>query len=154
MVPFVQTAPSRCCREIRPRLKPARRGHIPRQDLGPSLLMAGEGLAAWREMKRLPIREKAGELVLRHARPGPYVAGVHMNELGRGVITDAAIRMRRDRAQAAGLDVRQPNVHGFTQHVLAVLGNTARATSQHAVGGWRAVGRDDVDGELHLGRIR
>ena len=101
VVPFVQTAPSRCCREIRPRLKPARRGRIPRQDLGPSLLIAGEGLAAWREMKRLPIREKAGELVLRHARPGPYVAGVHMNELGRGVVTDAAIRMR-SRSRAGG----------------------------------------------------
>ena len=48
-------------------------------------------------------------------------------------------RMRVDR------DVRQVEIHGLAEHVLAVLGDRARAAAEHRVGRGRAIGGSDMD---------
>ena len=118
------------------------------EDLGFRLLVAGERLVVGRQVHRLAVREQRHELPAGHARPGAHAAGVEMHEgMGRVRIeADAAVlEAHADRAHPGHVDVRQVEIERLAGHVLAELGDGARAPPQHGVGLRRPIGRDDVD---------
>src|SRR5690606_1361376 len=94
------------------------------------------------------VRKQAGKLLTAHTRPGAYTSHIQMDKRrARGwIVSDAAnLHLHCDLAQRLELHARDIEVHGLAQHVLAVLRNALAARSQHAVGGWRTIGRYDVN---------
>ncbi|MCY1244055.1 hypothetical protein D9M72_571080 [compost metagenome] len=109
-------------------------------------------------MKRLPLRENAGQFLARHPRPRPHVSDVEMHEgrSGGGVVADPTdLHLHGDLPQPSEFHAWNVEVHGLSQHVLAVLGDpgAARTAAQHVIGGGRAVGGDDVDVVLGPGTL-
>ena len=82
------------------------------------------------------VREHLGELVMRHARPVPHAADVHMHErpAGARIEADAAALQAQARgAQIVELGVRNEEVDRLADSVLAVLRDAARAAAQHVL---------------------
>ena len=122
-----------------------------RQDLGLGQLVARQGAAISGDVHGLLIGEQPHELVARHARPGADRSDIEMDE-GRvrvWIEADAAtLQTHPDLADSRRGHVGQVEVHRLAEHVLAVLGDGARATAQHGVGVGRAIGGHDVEGLL------
>ncbi|MGY4482350.1 hypothetical protein ACVWWR_001541 [Bradyrhizobium sp. LM3.2] len=94
------------------------------------------------------VREDAGELVMRHARPVPDAAGVQMHEGrtgGRIEADAAALKAQAGKADLLQRHARNVEVHRMSQHVLAEARHPGGAAAEHGVGGGRAVGGDDLD---------
>ena len=123
-------------------------------DVGERERIAGERLSVGRDMDGAAVREDAGELVVRHARPVAHAADVHVDEGARIEADAAALEPKACDAQLLDRNAGNLEVDRLAEHVLAELGDAARAPAQHRVGGRRAVRRDDVDRllGLHLAR--
>ena len=94
----------------------------------------------------LTLRQHARELYLRHARPMPHAARIHVHEGGAGCRIKADATALGPQACFAQLLERHAwdvEIDGLAQHVLAELGDPARASPQHRVGFGRAVSADD-----------
>src|SRR5437588_6149771 len=99
-------------------------------------------------MDRAAVREDAGELVMRHARPVPDAAGVEMHERragGRVEADAAALEAQAGEANLLQRHARNVEVHRMPQHMLAEACHTGGAATEHGVGGGGAVGGDDLD---------
>ncbi len=93
-------------------------------------------------------------MLARDLGPVAHAAGVEMHPgiVGVGVIADAArLQAQTDVADRGDRDVGDREVHRPAAHMLAVLGDTARAPRQHGVGAWGTIGRDDMDGSAGAG---
>src|SRR5216683_6773593 len=94
------------------------------------------------------VREHLGELIVRHSRPVPNAAGIEMDE-GRSrcrVEPDAAaLQAKPGEADLLKRYVRNVEIHGVAEHVLAEAGYPRRSAAQHGVGRGGAVRRDDLD---------
>ncbi len=119
-----------------------------RQDLGLGQLVACQGAAISGDVHGLLIGEQPHELVARHARPGADRSDIEMHE-GRvrvWIEADAAtLQAHPDLADSRRGHVGQVEVHRLAEHVLAVLGDGARAAPQHGVSVGRAIGGHDVE---------
>ena len=125
-----------------------------RLDLGPRFFIARHGLAARRQMHGLAIREQTRKLVLAHARPGPDIADVQMDERrasGRIIADAAPLQAHGDLAHTRHWDVQIMHVHRLSEHVLGKFRDGLGAAAQHGVGLGRAIGGDHVDGLLRAG---
>src|SRR5262245_66028445 len=88
------------------------------------------------------------ELLLRHARPVPHAAGIHVYEGSArgGVEADtAALGAQACRAQLLERNARNVEIDRLAEHVLAELGHAARAPAQRRVGRRRTVSTNDPD---------
>ena len=98
-------------------------------------------------MHRFAVGEEPHEFVVVHARPGPHIADVEMDEgrARRRIIADAAaLHAHADFANLRHRHSRHGGVHRFAQHVLGIFGDGARPGAQHGVCLWRAIGGDDM----------
>jgi hypothetical protein len=143
------------------------------EDLGPRLLVAGERLVVGRQVHRLPSGNSAMSCprVMRgQARTLP-ASRCTKEWSGVRIEADAAVlEAHSDGAHPRHVDVRKVEIERLAGHVLAELGDGARAPPQHGVGLGRPIGRNDVDrlaradravdlpddveeARLHLGRL-
>ena len=100
------------------------------------------------------IGEQADELAAVHARPMAHAAGIEMHEgrVGARVIADtAALHAQADRADALRRHVRQIEIDGLAERMLALLRHIAGAPAQGLVGLRRAIGGDDMYGLARAG---
>ena len=117
-------------------------------DVGLGQLIALQRRAVGRNVDGAAVREHAGELVMRHARPVPDAAGVQMHEGragGRIEADAAALQAQAGEADLLQRHARNVEVHRMPQHVLAEARHAGGAAAEHRVGGGRAVGGDDLD---------
>ena len=94
--------------------------------------------------------ERSAELQLRdHVLPEPDAAGVDVDEIGIGIVADAAqLQRARRTAQVVQLHPRYADVDRLADHVQAARRHPragAAACAQHRVRGGRAVPGDDVE---------
>ena len=94
------------------------------------------------------IGEYLDQLIVGHARPVADAAGVEMDERRsrRRVEADAAALQAKPReTDLLERHVRNVQVHGVAEHVLAETGHPRRTAAKHGVGGGGAVGGNDLD---------
>src|SRR5580704_742001 len=91
-------------------------------DLGERQRVTLQRFAVARDLHGLAVREHTYELLVAHARPHPYAAGIHVDErrAGRRIEADAAARKpQADLAQMFEVNARDVEIHGAAEHVLA-----------------------------------
>ena len=94
------------------------------------------------------VREHPGQLIVGHPRPVADAAGVEMDERrsGRRVEADAAaLQAKPGETDLLKRNVRNVEIHGVAEHVLAEAGHAGGPAPQHGVGGGGAVGGNDLD---------
>ncbi len=94
------------------------------------------------------VREYPDQLVVGHARPVPDAAGIEMDERrsrSRIEADAAALQPQAGEADLLQRHVRNEEVHGVAEHMLAEARHPGRTAAQHGVGGGRAIGGDDLD---------
>ncbi len=94
------------------------------------------------------IREDACQLVVGHARPVADAAGIEMDERrSRGWIEADAAALQAEPGETDLLKrhVRNEEIHGVPEHVLAEAGDAGGTATEHGVGGGGAVGGNDLD---------
>src|SRR5206468_3613031 len=92
-------------------------------------------------------REGAGLRAL----PLAHAAGVHVHEVGAGVVANATGAHGQGRAvQVRQVDTLDADVDGLAQHVLAARGDLVAALVQHGVGLRRTVAGDDLEAARRL----
>ncbi len=113
-----------------------------------SLVITRQRLAIGGKVNGVAVREDANEFLAAHARPCTDIADIHMDEgrTGGRVEADAAdLHLHADLTKAGELHAGNEKVHRLAERVLAVLGNTLGARTQHAIGLRRAESGNDVD---------
>ena len=117
-------------------------------DLGAGKLIALQRVAVGGNMHGAAVREYADQLIVGHARPVTDAAGIEMDE-GRSrcrIESDAAaLQAEPGEADLLKRHVRNVEIHGVAQHVLAEARHARRTAAEHGVGGGGAVGGNDLD---------
>ena len=117
-------------------------------DVGAGQLIALQRIAIGGQMHGASVREHPGELIVGHARPVTDAAGIEMDEgrsRGRIEADAAALQAEPGGADLLKRHVRNVEVHGVAEHVLAEARHAGGAAAEHGVGGGGAVGGDDLD---------
>ena len=117
-------------------------------DLGAGQLISLQRRAVGRDMHGAAVREYPGQLVVGHARPVADAAGVEMDERrsrGRIEADAAALQAKPGEADLLQRHVRNEEIHGVAEHVLAEARHAGGAAAEHGVGGGGAIGGDDLD---------
>ena len=94
------------------------------------------------------VGEYAGQLIVGHSRPVTNAAGVEMDERRSRcrIESDAAtLQAQPGVADLLKRYVRNEEIHGVAEHVLAEAGHPRRTAAKHGVGGGGAVGGNDLD---------
>src|SRR5258705_11604641 len=97
------------------------------------------------------VREHLGELIVRHSRPVPNAAGIEMDERRSRCRIEpdaAALQAKPGEADLLKRYVRNVEIHGVAEHVLAEAGHPRGTAAEHGVGGGGAVGRGCPDSGL------
>lgn len=86
-----------------------------------------------------------------HASPGADGAGIQMNEVGFGIIANAALAERhRHVPNSLCCKTRKPNVNSLPPHMKTVGSNLAASGGQHSVGSRCSVSGDDIDRSRYI----
>src|SRR5258708_40006750 len=94
------------------------------------------------------VREHLGELIVRHSRPVPNAAGIEMDERRSRCRIEpdaAALQAKPGEADLLKRYVRNVEIHGVAEHVLAEAGHPRGTAAPHGVGSGAAGPRDDLD---------
>ena len=94
------------------------------------------------------VGEHLGQLIVAHARPVTNAAGVEMDERrsgGRVESDAAALQAKPGEANLLERYVRNVEIHGVAEHVLAETRHPGGTAAEHGVGGRGAVGGNDLD---------
>ena len=84
---------------------------------------------------RPPVREEANKLLTGHPRPSANAADIDVDEIGAWIEADAAVLQAHCcLPHARGVNVGKADVHSPPEHMLAVLGDGARAAPKGLVG--------------------
>src|SRR5262245_27529823 len=79
--------------------------------------------------------------------PASDAAGVEVNEIRPGVVTDSSPAQNQGSLLKLGqVDAAEPDVHRFTLHMQAVASYPAAPPAEHSIGLRGPVGRDDLYG--------
>ena len=94
------------------------------------------------------VGEYPDQLIVGHARPVADAAGVEMDERRsrRRIEADAAaLQAQPGETDLLERHVRNVEIHGVAEHVLAEAGHARGTAAKHGVGGGGAVGGNDLD---------